>query len=59
MAEVPVDLQISTGLIDLNLPRMATVEITVDGLSVDNFRDAGRTRDTTSGVPRAPVLAVT
>jgi hypothetical protein len=45
VAEVPVDLQISTGLIDLYLPRTATVEIRVDGLSVDNFRDAGLTRD--------------
>jgi hypothetical protein len=45
VAEVPVDLQISTGLIDLYLPKSATVEIRVDGLSVDNFRDAGLTRD--------------
>jgi hypothetical protein len=44
-AEVPVDLQLSTGLVDLYLPRTATVEVRVDGLSVDNFRDAGLTRD--------------
>jgi hypothetical protein len=44
-AEVPVDLQLSTGLVDLYLPRAATVEVRVDGLSVDNFRDAGLTRD--------------
>jgi hypothetical protein len=44
-AEVPVDLQISTGLIDLYLPRTATVEVRVDGLGVDNFRDQGLTRD--------------
>jgi hypothetical protein len=44
-AEVPVDLQISTGLIDLYVPRTATVEIRVDGLSIDNFRDQGLTRD--------------
>ena len=44
-AEVPVDLQLSTGLVDLYLPRSATVEVRVDGLSVDNFRDAGLTRD--------------
>jgi hypothetical protein len=44
-AEVPVDLQISTGLIDLYLPRAATVEVRVDGLSVDNFRDQGLSRD--------------
>jgi hypothetical protein len=45
VADVPVDLQISTGLIELYLPRTATVEISVDGLSVDNFRDAGLTHD--------------
>ena len=44
-AEVPVDLQLSTGLVDLYLPSSATVEIRVDGLSFDNFRDAGLTRD--------------
>ena len=44
-AEVPVDLQLSTGLVDLYLPRSATVEVRVDGLSFDNFRDAGLTRD--------------
>jgi hypothetical protein len=44
-AEVPVDLQPSTGLVDLYLPRSATVEVRVEGLSVDNFRDAGLTRD--------------
>jgi hypothetical protein len=45
-AEVPVDLQLSTGLVDLYLPRSSTVEVRVDGVSVDNFRDAGLTRDT-------------
>jgi hypothetical protein len=44
-AEVPVDLQLSTGLVDLYLPRTATVEVRVEGMSVDNFRDAGLTRD--------------
>jgi hypothetical protein len=44
-AEVPVDLQLSTGLVDLYLPSSATVEVRVEGLSVDNFRDAGLTRD--------------
>jgi hypothetical protein len=44
-AEVAVDLQLSTGLVDLYLPSSATVEVRVDGLSVDNFRDAGLTRD--------------
>jgi hypothetical protein len=44
-AEVPVDLQLSTGLVDLYLPRSATVEVRVEGLSIDNFRDQGFTRD--------------
>jgi len=44
-AEVPVDLQPSTGLVDLYVPRSATVEVRVEGLSVDNFRDAGLIRD--------------
>ena len=39
--EVPVDLQLSTGLVDFYLPRTATVEVRVDGLSVNNFGDAG------------------
>jgi hypothetical protein len=44
-AEVPVDLQLSTGLVDIYLPKTATVEVRVEGLSVDNFRDQGLTRD--------------
>jgi hypothetical protein len=44
-AEVPVDLQLSTGLVDLYVPRSATVEVRVAGLSVDNFRDAGLRHD--------------
>ena len=44
-AEVPVDLQLSTGLVDLYLPKSATVEVRVEGLSVDNFRAAGLTHD--------------
>jgi hypothetical protein len=44
-AEVPVDLQLSTGFVDLYLPRSATVEVRVDGLSIDNLRDQGFTRD--------------
>jgi hypothetical protein len=44
-AEVPVDLQLSTGLVDLYVPKSATVEVQVEGLSVDNFRDAGLTRN--------------
>jgi hypothetical protein len=42
--EVPVDLQLSAGLVDLYLPRSATVEVRVEGLSVDNFGDAGLRR---------------
>jgi hypothetical protein len=44
-AEVPVDLQLSTGLVDLYLPRSATVEVRVEGLSIDNLRDQGFGRD--------------
>jgi hypothetical protein len=40
-AEVPVDLQLSTGLVDLYLPKTAPVEVRVDGLSFDNFGEAG------------------
>ena len=39
--EVPVHLQISTGLVDVYLPRSAAVEIRVDGLSRDNFGSEG------------------
>jgi hypothetical protein len=44
-AEVPVDLELSTGLVDLYLPRTATVEVRVEGLSIDNLRDQGLTRN--------------
>jgi hypothetical protein len=44
-AEVPVDLQLSTGLVDLYLPRSASVEVRVEGLSIDNLRDQDLTRD--------------
>ncbi|HEV3399943.1 MAG TPA: hypothetical protein VG693_11700, partial [Actinomycetes bacterium] len=43
--EVPVDLQLSTGLVDLYLPRTATVEVRVDGLNVNNFGDADLTNN--------------
>jgi hypothetical protein len=43
--EVPVDLQLSAGLVDLYLPKTATVEVQVDGLSVNNFGDAGLARE--------------
>jgi hypothetical protein len=44
-AEVPVDLQLTAGLVDLYLPRSSTVEVRVEGVSFDNFRDQGLTRD--------------
>ena len=44
-AEVPVDIQLSTGFVDLYLPASAPVEIRVDGLSIDNLGDQGFTRD--------------
>jgi hypothetical protein len=44
-AEVPVDLQLSTGLVDLYLPKTATVEVRVEGLSIDNFRGQGLARE--------------
>jgi len=50
-ADVPVDLQLSTGFVDLYLPRSATVEVRVDGLSINNLGDQGFTRD--AGVWRA------
>jgi hypothetical protein len=50
-AEVPVELQLSTGLVDLYLPRTATVEVRIDGLSVNNFGGAGLTNN--GGVWRA------
>jgi hypothetical protein len=43
--EVAVDLQVSTGFIDLYLPRAAAVEVKVDGLSTDNFDDQGLSPD--------------
>jgi hypothetical protein len=51
VVEVPVDLQLSTGLVDLYLPRTATVEVRVDGLNVNNFGDADLTNN--GGVWRA------
>jgi hypothetical protein len=39
--EVPVNLQISTGLVDVYLPRSAAVEIRVDGPALNNFGSEG------------------
>jgi hypothetical protein len=38
---VPIDLRVSSGLIDVHLPRAAACEVRIDGLSVDNFRQQG------------------
>ena len=40
-ARTPIDLQVSTGLIDVFLPRAAACEVRVDGLSVNNFGQEG------------------
>jgi len=45
VARIPVDLRISTGFIDVHLPRAAACEIRVDGFSVDNFRQEGLVRE--------------
>jgi hypothetical protein len=39
--EVPVNLQISTGLVDIYLPRSAACEIRVDGPALNNFSSQG------------------
>jgi hypothetical protein len=39
--QVPVNLQISAGLIDVYLPRSATCEIRVDGQALNNFSSQG------------------
>jgi hypothetical protein len=51
VARIPIDLRISTGFIDIHLPRAAACEIRVDGLSLDNFRQQGLVRE--GGVWRA------
>ena len=40
-ARTPIDLRVSTGLIDVFLPRAAACEVRVDGISVNNFRQEG------------------
>jgi len=45
VARIPVDLRISTGFIDVHLPRTAACEIRVDGFSNDNFRQEGLVRE--------------
>jgi hypothetical protein len=50
--QVPLDLQISAGLIDLYLPRAVSVEVRVDGAMLNNFADQGMQRST--GAWRTP-----
>jgi hypothetical protein len=45
VARIPVDLRISTGFVDIYLPRAAACEIRVDGFSIDNFRQEGLIRE--------------
>jgi len=45
VARIPVDLRISTGFVDVYLPRAAACEIRVDGFSIDNFRQEGLVRE--------------
>jgi len=45
VARIPVDLRISTGFVDVHLPRAAACEIRVDGFSIDNFRQEGLVRE--------------
>jgi hypothetical protein len=45
VARIPVDLRISTGFVDVYLPRAAACEIRVDGVSIDNFRRQGLIRE--------------
>jgi hypothetical protein len=46
-AQVPVDLQISAGLVDLYLPRATGFDATVDGAMLNNFADVGLRRTST------------
>jgi hypothetical protein len=45
VARIPVDLRISTGFIDIHLPKAAACEIRVDGFSIDNFGQQGLVRE--------------
>jgi hypothetical protein len=40
-AQVPVEVQVSAGLLDLYLPRAAAFEVRVDGLALNNFGGQG------------------
>jgi hypothetical protein len=43
-AQVPVDLQVSSGLIDIYLPEAAACEVRLDGLAVNDFGQHGLVR---------------
>ena len=45
VARIPIDVRISTGFVDVHLPRAAACEIRVDGFSIDNFRQEGLVRE--------------
>jgi hypothetical protein len=51
-AQVPVDLQVTAGLVDVYLPRSAACELRVSGVSVDDFGQQGLVRQ--GGVWRTP-----
>lgn len=46
-AQVPVDLQISAGLVDLYVPRASGFDVTVDGAVLNNFAGEGLQRTST------------
>ena len=46
-AQVPVDLQISAGLVDLYLPKAAAFRVAVDGAMLNNFAAEGLQRTNT------------
>jgi len=44
-AAVPIDLQASSGMVDIFLPRTAACEIRVDGIGMDNFAREGLVKE--------------
>jgi hypothetical protein len=46
-AQVPVDLQISAGLVDLYVPRASGFDVAVDGAMLNNFAAEGLQRTST------------
>jgi hypothetical protein len=45
VARIPIDVRISTGFVDIHLPRAAACEIRVDGFTIDNFGQEGLVRE--------------